>query len=508
LDPNQKDAFIEIIEMLLNDNSTLVLGSVISGFNQICPERLDLIHKHYRKLCRLLIDADEWSQIEILNLLLRYARLNFLDPNKDEGTVPEEALSKQEDFFVPTKQIAASSDFDIDHRLLLNSTNIIASYLVLLNAVTIAEFRPYVLQPYLKSFYLNLDEPPHIRELKLDILAFLASEANVSGLILELKVLARLKRHTDEIKDYVLTNDHGLVLQSIRVLGRIASKLPQVADECLGVLVSLISNKDEEIVAEAVIVTRQLVQLQPEANKKLIRSLAKSLDTISIAPARASILWLVGQYCTLVPEDAPDTFRIAAKSFSNEENTVKLQILTLGIKLTSTFEYEVLKSIYAYVLNLARYDVDYDVRDRARFLKALQSNAQAGLYKFELKDIFLSNKSVPAPISRFSVKPDSSVRNTPEVREAWNRDHIVVSAEKEIRRPGGAVKAKRVVDLDNFLQSDSEDTSSEEEDDEDDEEEEDDDDSENDEGEEESEDESDQESESYDNLEKSAGASL
>jgi hypothetical protein len=33
----------------------MVLGSVIMVFEEVCPERLDLLHKHYRKLCNLLV---------------------------------------------------------------------------------------------------------------------------------------------------------------------------------------------------------------------------------------------------------------------------------------------------------------------------------------------------------------------------------------------------------------------------------------------------------------------
>lgn len=34
--------------------------------------------------------------------------------------------------------------------------------------------------------------------------------------------------------------------------------------------------------------------------------------------ARASILWLVGEYCSLVPKMGPDVLRKAAKNFVNE----------------------------------------------------------------------------------------------------------------------------------------------------------------------------------------------
>ena len=34
--------------------------------------------------------------------------------------------------------------------------------------------------------------------------------------------------------------------------------------------------------------------------------------------AKASILWLVGEYCSLVPKISPDVLRKAAKTFTDE----------------------------------------------------------------------------------------------------------------------------------------------------------------------------------------------
>lgn len=61
----------------------LVAGSVVMAFETVCPERTDLIHKNYRKLCNLLVDVDEWGQVMILSMLTRYARSQFVDPNKE-----------------------------------------------------------------------------------------------------------------------------------------------------------------------------------------------------------------------------------------------------------------------------------------------------------------------------------------------------------------------------------------------------------------------------------------
>ncbi len=60
----------------------MVNGSAVQAFEHVCPERIDLIHKNYRRLCNLLVDIDEWGQVTVLNMLTRYARSQFIDPNK------------------------------------------------------------------------------------------------------------------------------------------------------------------------------------------------------------------------------------------------------------------------------------------------------------------------------------------------------------------------------------------------------------------------------------------
>jgi len=58
-----------------------VAGSAIQAFEEVCPERIDLIHKNYRKLCNLLVDVEEWGQVVIINMLTRYCRTQFANPN-------------------------------------------------------------------------------------------------------------------------------------------------------------------------------------------------------------------------------------------------------------------------------------------------------------------------------------------------------------------------------------------------------------------------------------------
>lgn len=56
---------------------------MVMAFEEVCPDRIDLIHKNYRKLCNLLMDVEEWGQVVILSMLTRYARTQFISPWKE-----------------------------------------------------------------------------------------------------------------------------------------------------------------------------------------------------------------------------------------------------------------------------------------------------------------------------------------------------------------------------------------------------------------------------------------
>ncbi|VDN32187.1 unnamed protein product, partial [Cylicostephanus goldi] len=63
LEPDLEAELVDCIDFLLADRRSLVLGSAVYAFQEICPNRLDLLHKHFRALCRALADVDEWGQV-------------------------------------------------------------------------------------------------------------------------------------------------------------------------------------------------------------------------------------------------------------------------------------------------------------------------------------------------------------------------------------------------------------------------------------------------------------
>lgn len=74
----------------------------------------------------------------------------------------------------------------------------------------------------------------------------------------------------------------------------------------------------EYVVAESVVVIKKLLQTQAADHFEIISQMAKLLDFIAVPAARASILWLIGEYNEKVPKIAPDVLRKLAKTFTDE----------------------------------------------------------------------------------------------------------------------------------------------------------------------------------------------
>ena len=153
--------------------------------------------------------------------------------------------------------------------------------------------------------------------------------------------------------------------------------LPQVessvVDDCLRDMVKMLDSKCDVLSSEAVVALRTLLQQSSEDggadddsnapsnggltpfSKKLARSrstdsggfsrnfwvqvvtqLIRSLDDVSSAVARASVVWIIGEYQAEVPLLVPDAVRKLAKSFKTEPIEVKQQILSLAFKVWSS----------------------------------------------------------------------------------------------------------------------------------------------------------------------------
>ncbi|KAL3035120.1 hypothetical protein AAZX31_02G232900 [Glycine max] len=92
------------------------------------------------------------------------------------------------------------------------------------------------------------------------------------------------------------------------------------------------------------------------------------------------IIWILGKYCSLgdiIPRMLSTVLKYLALCFTSEALEAKLQILNTTAKVLLCIKGEdilTVRKIWTYIIELAECDLNYDIRDRSRFLKKLLSS--------------------------------------------------------------------------------------------------------------------------------------
>lgn len=185
-----------------------------------------------------------------------------------------------------------------------------------------------------------------------------------------------------ELQIHIKHSNEEFVCATVRAVGRVADAEPLVADRCMEGLMHLMAcNKGSAVVGESVVVLRQMLQQSSgsETSSLVLHQLAKLLvgePAVEEALARSSIVWLVGEFHEVLSKVAPDILRILAVGFTTEATETKMQIMNLAIKLSLRLpDDNNVQSLMTYILEMARYDLDTDLRDRSRFMTALMGLA-------------------------------------------------------------------------------------------------------------------------------------
>ena len=244
-------------------------------------------------------------------------------------------------------------------RLSRNKRNI--QYVVLNTIATMSSSHPLLFRPYLKDFFVTPSEPRYVKEIKLDILTCITSDTSI-GLVMK------------EFVSYTQDPDKLFVMKSITSLGKLAQALPLIAERTIRGLMNLIhTTSDEQVMAQCIVVIRQLFQSNvANLRPALLQSLAKLLDDpkVSSPQARVALVWMVGEYRDKIAKLAPDLLRKLLKTFMQENELVKIQILNLALKLYLANPKQT-ANLFKYTMDLCKYDSNIDLRDRARMMRSL-----------------------------------------------------------------------------------------------------------------------------------------
>lgn len=422
-----------------------------------------MIAKNYRKLCEILPDVEEWGQIILIGILLRYViarhglakesvlfsprviRTNSLEKvgsNEDihlqdnsdlshggfkpelvdlvarsytEGSDEYLSRSSSEKGILLHLDNASltSADSNDDLKMLLkctspllwsqNSAVILAAtgvhwimapkddvhrivkpllfvlrssraskYVVLCNIQVFAKVMPSLFAEYYEDFFISTSETYQIKALKLDILSLIATDSSIPCIF-------------QEFQDYIKDPDRRFAADTVAAFGLCAQRLPKLSNICLEGLLSLAKKEyplneknaldgEAGILVQAVMSIKAIISQDPPSHDKVIIQLVRSLDSIKVPAARALVVWMVGEYNSLgdrIPWMLTPVLKYLAHCFTSEASETKLQILNTATKVLLCAKGEdllTIKKIVSYVLELAKNDLKYDIRDRARIL--------------------------------------------------------------------------------------------------------------------------------------------
>ncbi|KAI0561094.1 AP-3 complex subunit beta-1 [Gracilaria domingensis] len=408
LDTSSKELLMEPLKDLLSDLSPEVIGSAVAAFEEVCPYDWQLIHPHYRRYCTNLSSQYPWGQVAVVHLLLRYARSHFAQPSKTSTPRNPDLdllLNNVTPMFYSMNaavvsaavatyyHIATPDEFcttAIKPLMRLVALRSEASQAVALNiASAVATRYPAVLIPYVSEFYVSAAHSATVRSLRVKVLMRMCATAGKEGGIGS-KPHAR-RALLAELREYLHRREHDLAASAARAIGCLATAHPESTPAIVKVLSSVVSSTNSPaVVTESIGVLRRLLQRHPTAQAKALPQLiamlladgSKKKESIKEPAARASIIWLIAEFYDKVPVVATEALRLLARGFSVEGAEGKLQILNLAAKVVASAEMttdsiderETLvpiakrRQLLSYVLTCARYDRDYDVRDKARML--------------------------------------------------------------------------------------------------------------------------------------------
>lgn len=445
---------VDILKVLLMDKDPEVVGAAVMAMSEVCHNRDDLVHSIFRTLCQSLPDCDEWSQIVIMRVLLRYARRQFCDPSlrqtltlplskekltddsdNDESTSSSSWLQRTPHKAAHDSHAAADAPLqDPDHQLLLNaikpllksmnSAVVVGACAILKHCypechlatcvkplMRVYRFRKegqdillntiygFILQmsdpfvPYMKDFFLMPSDAAPTRALKHRIISRLVTSDNFNDVYQEYRCYIRSLRPVH-------------VIEAVRGVGYIATRVPSASAQLVHLLTPLLQQGGASpVTTECLIVLRLLITQGKDkmhCSKLVFRLMQDVMQGRLETPlAVATVLWLVGENIrshASIATAAPDCFRIFLNKFVSLDVAVKSELLTLGCKLWMHLAsegpmVERFKQLYLYALELAAYDDNYLIRDRTRTLRGTIHRQE--LTFVELKAALLAEKPTP-----------------------------------------------------------------------------------------------------------------
>ncbi|KAF7048972.1 hypothetical protein CFC21_057602 [Triticum aestivum] len=367
--------FLEALKDLISDNNPMVVANAVAALAEIQDSSarpiFEITSHTLTKLLTALNECTEWGQVFILDSLSRYKATDARDAeNIVERVTPRLQHANCAVVLSAVKIILLQME-------LITSTDVVRNLCKKMAPplVTLLSAEPEIQYVALRNINLIVQKRPTI-------------------LAHEIKVLLEFKEYATEV-------DVDFVRKAVRAIGRCAIKLERAAERCISVLLELIKIKVNYVVQEAIIVIKDIFRRYPNTYESIIATLCESLDTLDEPEAKASMIWIIGEYAERI-DNADELLESFLDTFPEEPALVQLQLLTATVKLFLKKPTEGPQQMIQAVLNNATVETDNpDLRDRAYiYWRLLSTDPEAA------KDVVLAEKPV---ISDDSNQLDSSL---------------------------------------------------------------------------------------------------
>ncbi|PAV83754.1 hypothetical protein WR25_13322 isoform B [Diploscapter pachys] len=369
MNPNlvEEQGFVELLNDLLSDANPMVVANAVAALTEINEQKplIEVNSQMVNKLLTALNECTEWGQVFILDALAGYRPKDEREAqNICERISPRLAhanaavvLSTVKVLMKLVDLLPNDSDFiaQLTKKLAPPMVTLLSAepeiqYVALRNINLIVQKRPDILKQEMKVFFVKYNDPIYVKMEKLDIMIRLAQQRNIA------QVLSELKEYATEV-------DVDFVRKSVRAIGRCAIKVEASAERCVATLLELIQTKVNYVVQEAVVVIKDIFRKYPNRYESIISTLCENLDTLDEPEARASMIWIIGEYAERI-DNADELLESFVEGFHDENTQVQLQLLTAVVKLFLKRPADT-QQLVQRVLSLATQDSDNpDLRDR------------------------------------------------------------------------------------------------------------------------------------------------
>ena len=369
---------------MLRDNDALVAMNALAVLQEVTEETggINVNKSILYFLLNRLRDVAEWQQILILDLVLKYTPqnedemfdiMNLLE-ERLRGSNSAVIISCSRVFLYLTQNLPTVHRQVFDRlkepllTLMSTSGNVETSYAVLCHIKLLVQREPKVFSSNIKDFYCRHTEPTYIKAVKMEIMTFIATEQTAADTVSELAV-------------YASDVNNEIAKLAIVCMGRIALRVDSSAKAVLDHFLEFLTLDLEHVRAQTLVVMKDF--LRKYSDIKVVRPFLDTLVKIykdmhfTDDESKVALVWVLGEFGEHI-EDAPYLVESLTASLMTESYSLRIEILTSGMKLFFKRPPE-MQPVLATIFRLLINDFSHaDVHDRALlYYRLLRNNVRA-----------------------------------------------------------------------------------------------------------------------------------